>query len=96
MIDKTVLELVDRLVSTTARLTKAEQKAAELNVVNIGLHQNLADAEGKIKDLEEEVETLKATIKEKDSVISFWYERATKFEEEQKKLKEPKNDTNGN
>lgn len=85
MIDKTVLELVDRLVSTTARLAKTEQKAAELNVANIDLHQSLAADENKIKDLEEEVESLNATIKEKESVISFWYERATKFEKELKK-----------
>lgn len=85
MIDKTVLELVDRLVSTTARLTKAEQKAAELNVANINLHQSLAADENKIKDLTEEVESLKATIKEKDSVINYWFEKATKLEEELKK-----------
>lgn len=85
MIDKTVLELVDRLVSTTERLTKAEHKAAELNGANINLHLSLGVAEGKIKDLTEEVASLKATIKEKESVISFWYERATKFEKELKK-----------
>lgn len=85
MIDKTVLELVDRLVSTTARLTKAESEATEWKgkaALNLA---KLDAAEGENARLTEEVASLKATIKEKESVISFWYEKATKFEEKLKK-----------
>lgn len=92
MIDKTVLELVDRLVATTKRATMAETEAEKWknqNAVNIA---KLSEADAKIATLTGSIQELEAKVKSQESSKLFWYNEAQKFE---KQLKELKDDTVG-
>ena len=85
MIDKTILELTDRVAAYAIRATKAEHEAEFL--------KNQLEAEAKltkeatdlVKKLNEENESLCKKLEEQKESTSYWYKEANKFEEELKK-----------
>ena len=94
MIDKTVLELVDRLVATTNRTAIAEEKARQLDAINIQVRLELSEANKKIAELKAEIQSLKNDIEIKDDTICRQYAAKEKLKERIKELEQ--NDTNGN
>lgn len=94
MIDKTVLELVDRLVATSNRACLAE---SALETAKATLEENLKaldNAQNTILELRNTLVEMKVQMEqEKESTtrsINYWADKATKLEKE---LKEAKNDT---
>ena len=87
-----ILELVDRLIATTNRMTIAEHDLADLTEQYHQLEDALDVAKTRIAELEGEV-------KSKQSTVTFFYEKSEKLEKELKELKakleEPKDDTVG-
>lgn len=96
MIDKTVLELVDRLVATNTRATQAEIEAEKWKDQNASTVVQLGEANSQILVLQAEVKALQEKLKESGKSMEYWADKAWQFEKELKKLKEPKDDTNGN
>ena len=99
MIDKTVLELVDRLVATSNRAALAE---SALETTKATLEENLKtlnNAQNTILGLQQTLVEMKEQMeKEKESTnrtINYWANKATKLEDELKALKEAKNDSDG-
>lgn len=99
MIDKTVLELVDRLVATSNRAVLAEYM---LDIAKETIESNTEEmnkATETLKKAKEEILALtEEAKKEKESTtrsINYWADKATKLEDELKALKEAKNDTGG-
>lgn len=93
MIDKTVLELVDRLVAATNRTTMAEEKARQLDALNVQVRFELAEANKQIENLKAEIQSLKNDIEIKDDTICRQYAAKEKLKERIKELE--KNDTEG-
>ena len=85
MIDKTVLELVDRLVATSNRATKAESDLADLEEQYQQLEDALDVAKTRNLKLNAEIESLSKKLEEQKDSTSYWYKEAKKFEEELKK-----------
>jgi len=92
MIDKTVLELVDRLVAENARRVKAEAmnemlntKVKDLIAIRDVLESDRDELKGMLKEAEEQ-------IKSRTDAMNYWADKANKFEKE---LKEAKDDTGG-
>lgn len=99
MIDKTVLELVDRLVATSNRAAVAEQELERATETIENNAKEIEKAQNIIFSLKADLTTLKEQIeKEKESTnrtINYWADKATKLEKEMKALKEAKGDTEG-
>ena len=99
MIDKTVLELVDRLVAMSNRAALAEYL---LDVAKETIESNTKEMEkatDAIKQARDEIISLTEEMKkEKEShtrSINYWADKANKFEAELKAFKEKQNDTEG-
>ena len=99
MIDKTVLELVDRLVATSNRAAVAERENEQLKADIEAAQKQIDDATLKLTNLNSMLVTIKEEMqKEKESTtrsINYWADKATKLEKELKALKEAKGDTEG-
>ena len=87
MIDKTVLELVDRLVATTNRCSMVE---AKLDLIT----SDLAATKAELEKVKEDYENCKEinrglceTIKSKDNTISWGYNERVKVEKELDKVR---------
>ena len=93
MIDKTVLELVDRLVATNNRTAIAEEKARQLDALNVQVRLELSEANKKIAELKAEIQSLKNDIEIKDDTICRQYAAKEKLKERIKELE--KDDTEG-
>ena len=93
MIDKTVLELVDRLVATSNRTAIAEEKARQLDAINVQVRLELAEANKQIEELKAQIEDLKNDIEIKDDTICRQYAAKEKLKERIKELE--KDDTEG-
>lgn len=87
MIDKTMLELVDRLVATTNRATKAEYEAEFYKNQLEDEHKAFTEATDLIKKLEAENQSLNDKLEEQKNSTSYWYNEARKFEKELKEYK---------
>ena len=87
-----ILELVDRLIATSNRMAVAEHDLEELTEQFHQLEDALSVAKERIAALELE-------LKNRDSTVSYWYQKSTQFEKEleelKAKLEEPKDDTVG-
>lgn len=99
MIDKTVLELVDRLVATSNRAALAEYL---LDVAKETIESNTKEMEkatDALKQAKDEIISLTGEMeKEKESTnrtINYWADKAHKLEKELKALKEKQDDTEG-
>lgn len=93
MIDKTMLELVDRLVATTNRATKAEYEANLWRSNCDATEINLNLAKDEIDKLKAEIQSLKNDIEIKDDTICRQYAAKEKLKERIKELEQ--NDTEG-
>ena len=91
MIDKTILELTDRVTAYATRATKAEYEAEFYKNQLEDEHKAFTEATDLIKKLEAEIAELNATIESKEKTISYYYKENRRLEEELKKY-----DTDGN
>ena len=91
MIDKTILELTDRVAAYAIRATKAEYEVEFLKNQLEDEAKALTEATDLIKKLEAEIAELNATIESKEKTISYYYKENRRLEEELKKY-----DTDGN
>ena len=87
MIDKTVLELVDRLVATANRATKAEAKIDDITAKLVAARDELDNARTQIADLNVQIKNLKEEVESKQESARFWCNEARKAEAELKKGK---------
>lgn len=87
MIDKTVLELVDRLVATNTRAAKAEIEAEKWKDQTALNMTKLSDADAVNATLRQEIQSLNKKLEEQKNSTSFWYNEAQKFEKELKEYK---------
>ena len=85
MIDKTILELTDRVAAYAVRATKAESDLANLAEQYQQLKDALDEAKTRILKLNAENESLCKKLEEQKDSTSYWYKEAKKFEEELKK-----------
>ena len=96
MIDKTVLELVDRLVATSNRAAIAESENERLKTEIERTDKLLDDARRAIKETTDSLITLKEELEEEkkhnSETISYWYVRANKLEKELEALKKGQKD----
>ena len=87
MVDKTVLELVDRLVATANKCTMAEAKldliTADLTALKAELERTKEDYEN-CKEINRD---LCETIKSKDNTITWGYNERVKLEKELEKVR---------
>ena len=85
MKDKTILELIDKLVLASNRANQFENETYRLKEKEAQLYEKLSAAEAKIAKLEKEVESNTGTI-------NYWAEKAVKYENELAELKEAADD----
>ena len=88
MIDKTVLELVDRLIATSNRAAVAER---DLEAAKKALGNDIVEIDSlkaQISDLNNTIAQLKDDIKSKNDSVSFWYKRANDGDAELKAEKD--------
>ena len=94
MIDKTMLELVDRLVATNNRAAKAETMVGMMKAQLEDMTKTMEEATKTIHELNEQIRSLKNDIEIKDDTICRQYAAKEKLKERIKELEQ--NDTNGN
>ena len=80
MIDKTVLELVDRLVATANKATKAESKVDDLTAKLVAAKEDIDKATTQINWLNERITDMEKQLMEKNDSVAFWYNEARKAE----------------
>lgn len=95
MKDKTMLELIDRLVATNNRLTMAEAEVEKWKAENELKAATLEAAQNMITSLNYDAEKLNGTIKEKEDSVSYWYRKANQLEKELNELKQMVSVTTG-
>lgn len=95
MKDKTMLELIDRLVATNNRLTMAEAEVEKWKANYDVVALKLDAAQKTITSLNYDAEKLKGTITEKEDSVSYWYRKANQLEKELNELKQMVSVTTG-
>ena len=95
MKDKTMLELIDRLVATNNRLTMAEAEVEKWKADYAVVDLKLDAAQKTITSLNYDAEKLKGTITEKEDSVSYWYRKANQLEKELNELKQMVSVTTG-
>ncbi len=87
MIDKTILELTDRVAAYAVRAAKAEYEVEKWKAEYEVMALKLDAAQKTITSLNYDAEKLKENIKEKEDSVSYWYRMANQLEKELKEVK---------
>lgn len=85
--DKTMLELVDRLVATANKAIMAEMEVEKWKERNAVTTANLDKANEQITSLKKEIEDRETQLDEMNHSKSYWYHEWLKLDKEIKDLK---------